>query len=206
MDGLIDKARGPVSPAGDSGAVTAQGVRSKMALPAEMGDAYEAVITTAKKIMYSDQMAPQVKELLRNQDMSMGEKLGMGATAVMAMLYTQTNGTIPPQLIIPAAIELVADAGDFVRKAGAKVSDDDIAEGMASVVEMILDRAGVKPDQIPALLQGQQPQAAAPEMETVESVEEDSEPIEDEEVEEEAPPVTPDGKPTVDTTPKVRRA
>lgn len=206
MDGLIDKARGPMSPAGDSGAVTAQGVRSKMALPAEMGDAYEAVITTAKKIMYSDQMAPQVKELLRNQDMSMGEKLGMGATAVMAMLYTQTNGTIPPQLIIPAAIELVADAGDFVRKAGAKVSDDDIAEGMASVVEMILDRAGVKPDQIPALLQGQQPQAAAPEMETVESVEEDSEPIEDEEVEEEAPPVTPDGKPVVDTTPKVRRA
>lgn len=202
MEGLIDKARGPVSPTGDNEAVTAQGVRSKMSIPTEMGAAYEAVVTAARKIMYSEQMRPQIEELLRS-DMEMGEKLGMGATAVMAMLYTQSNGTIPPQLIIPAAIELVADAGDFVRKVGVKISDDDIAEGMASVVEMILDRAGVSADQIPQLLQGQPP--AAEPMVTGEQVEEESEPIEEDEVEEEAPPVTPDGKPVADTTPKIRR-
>lgn len=198
MNGLIDKAR-------DSDATTPQGVRSRMSLPQGMGDAYEAVITAAKKIMYSEQMKPQLMELLRS-DMPVAEKLGMGATALVAMLYTQTNGTMPPQLIIPAATELVAEAADFMRKTGLEISDDDVAEGMATVVEMILGRAGITPDQIPALLQGEGGQPQPSVSDVAEEAKEEAEPIDDETVEEEAPPVTPDGKPIVDTTPRKRGA
>lgn len=204
MNGLIDKARGAPD---DSDATTPQGVRSRMSLPQGMGDAYEAVITTAKKIMYSEQMKPQLTELLRS-DMPVAEKLGMGATALVAMLYTQTNGTMPPQLIIPAATELVAEAADFMRKTGLEISDDDIAEGMATVVEMILGRAGITPDQIPALLQGEggqpQPGAMRDVAEEAKEEAEEAEPIDEETADEEAPPVTPDGKPVVDTTPRKR--
>ena len=204
MNGLIDKARGAPEPPDDSDATTPQGVRSRMSLPQGMGDAYEAVITTAKKIMYSEQMKPQLMELLRS-DMPVAEKLGMGATALVAMLYTQTNGTMPPQLIIPAATELVAEAADFMRKTGVKISDDDVAEGMATVVEMILGRAGITPDQIPALLQGRggQPQPGAAPGRSVRDAAEEL--IDDETADEMAPPVTPDGKPVVDTTPRKRR-
>ena len=163
MAGMIDEARkapDSASPGKDSGAVTPDSVRAKMNIPSDMQKGYEAIVLAARKIMYSDQMKPQMMELLKGPG-SMGEKIGKGVVALMAILWDQTNGTIPPQLVIPAATELVAEAADFLRKAGMKVSGDDVAEGMATMVEEILGRAGVSPEQIPQLLQ-QQGQAPAP--------------------------------------------
>jgi hypothetical protein len=167
---MIDEARGQAKPEGettpkaDSLTVTPKSVRSKMSMPKDMGAAYDAVISAAKRIMYSEEMKPQMVELLRSPG-ELGDKIGQGVVALMAILYTQTNGTMPPQLIIPAATELVAEAGDFLKKVGVKVTDNDIAEGMAAVVEQILGTAGIQPEQIPELIaqQGQpQPQQAAP--------------------------------------------
>jgi hypothetical protein len=162
---MIDEARGQEKPEGettpkaDSPTVTPKSVRSKMSMPKDMGAAYDAVISAAKRIMYSEEMKPQMVELLRGPG-ELGDKIGQGVVALMAILYTQTNGTMPPQLIIPAATELVAEAGDFLKKVGVKVTDNDIAEGMAAVVEQILGTAGIQPEQIPELIaqQGQQPQ------------------------------------------------
>ena len=149
----VPTSAGKDMPKKDSAAVTPDSVRAKMQIPANMQDGYERIVLAAKKVMYSPQMKPQMMELLRGPG-TVGEKIGKGVVALMAILYSQSNNTLPPQLIIPAATEMVAEAGDFLRKAGMKVSDDDVAEGMATMIEEILSRAGVSPEQIPQLLAG----------------------------------------------------
>lgn len=156
----------PATPAGGApagGKITPQSVRSQMKLSPELQAPYERVVAAGRKILYSEQMTPQIQELLRGPG-DMGEKIGKGVVALMAIMIAKSNNTMPPQVIIPAATELVAEAGDFLRGAGAKVTDGDIAEGMAVMVQEILARSGITPDKIPALLQqgGAPAQAAAP--------------------------------------------
>ena len=141
--------------------ITPASMREKMKLPPNMQQPYERVVLAAKKIMYSEQMKPQMMELLKGPG-TVGSKIGQGVVALMALLVSHSNNTIPPQLILPAATELVAEAGDFLRKVGMKVTDHDLAEGMAYMVGEILGRAGVTPDKIPDLLKQQGQPAAAP--------------------------------------------
>jgi len=185
MAGLIDGARTapePTSDEQDSGtadqAVTPSAVRSKMNLPAKLQKPYQLMVLACKKLLYSEQMEPQVRQTLSAPG-SVSQKIGHGTVMLVGLVLSQTNNTVPPDLIIPVATEMAAEIGDFLRKVGVKVTDHDIAEGMAIMVEEILERAGVKLEQLPQLLaqqgQGAQqapgPQAAAG-----------------------APPVAPDGR------------
>lgn len=144
--------------------LTPQAVRGQMQIPPELQDTYDRLVMAGKKVLYSEAMAPQIQELLRGEG-ELGEKLGQGVVALLAMLIDKSNGTLPPQLIIPAGVELVVEAGNFLKDAGQKVTKEDIAEGTAVLVGEILQRAGVSMDQLPQLLSGQQ---GAPEAETPE--------------------------------------
>ena len=161
MAGIIEKAKGDAK----SG-ITPQAVRSQMNIPADKAQAYDRIVAAGKKILYSEQMQPQIDELIKTPG-DMGEKIGQGVVGLMALLLDKSNGTLPPQLIIPAATELVAEVGDFLKQSGMKVSDADISEGMASMVQLLMETAGVSPEQLPELLKqgGAQPAeqpAAAP--------------------------------------------
>lgn len=134
--------------------ITPDSIRSKMQLQPNMRQAYMRVVMAGKKVMYSPQMQGQVVELLKGPG-SMGHKLGQGVVALMGILMEQSQNTLPPQLIIPAATELVAEAADFLRKAGAKVSDNDIAEGIADMIATVMQRAGISPEQLPDLMRQQ---------------------------------------------------
>lgn len=147
-------------PSEEQGEVNAAAVRGQMAIPPELQDTYDRLVAAGKKILYSEAMAPQIQELLK-QPGEMGEKLGQGVVALLAILIDKTQGGFPPQLIVPAGVELVAEAGAFLRDAGQKVAAADIAEGTAVLVNEVLQRAGVSMDQLPQLL-GQQGQAPEP--------------------------------------------
>lgn len=154
--------------------ITPEGLRGQMQVPPEKMQTYQAVVAAAKKIMYSPQMDDQVRELMAGEG-DMGTKLGTGVMGLMALVMDKAGGAIPPDLVIPAGLELVAEAGKFMKDAGAKVDKNDIAEGMAVFVEQILQRAGVSLDQLPQMLgqQGGAPEAgAAPEPAEVEPEEE----------------------------------
>lgn len=138
-------------------ALTPEFIRSKMQLPPQLQQAYERVVMAGKKIMYSEQMQPHMKELLKGKG-SIGDKLGDGVVMLMGLLYAQSNHTLPPGVVIPAATELVVEAADFLRKAGMKVTDHDIAEGIAAMIAQVMQRAKISPDQLRQSFQQQQQQ------------------------------------------------
>lgn len=161
MAGIIEQAKGAPPEEESKGGITPAAVRSQMTIPPDKADAYDRIVAAGKKILYSEQMQPQIDELIQAPG-DMGEKIGQGVVGLIALLLDQSNGTLPPQLIIPAATELVAEVGDFLKQSGMKVSDADISEGMASMVEILMEKAGVSPEQLPELLKQQGGAPAAP--------------------------------------------
>lgn len=157
MAGIIEAQRGPV-PEED---ISPQSVRSQMKVPPQKQGSYAALVAAGKKLMYSPQMDEQVQALMAGEG-DIGQKLGMGVVGIMALLLDRSNGTLPQDMLIPAALELVAEAAAMLREQGEKVTKQDIGEGMGVVVEEILRRAGVEVDQIPQLL-GQGGEQEAPE-------------------------------------------
>ena len=119
-----------------------QAVRSQLKVPAQFQQALDRTILAGRKVLYSAQMAPQIQQLMQSPG-SMGEKLGKGVVALIGILIDKSNRTIPPQVLIPAATVLVAEAGELVQ-----ASEQDVAEGMAAAIEGILKMAKITPDQI----------------------------------------------------------
>lgn len=180
MAGLINKARGPAAPEAEDLAehealpqdaaedaaegeapdvededagLTPDAVQGKMQIPAKLRAAYDRVVLAGKKIMFSEQMAPEIQAALQGPG-STGEKIGNGVIGLLAILIDKSNGTMPPQIIIPVATTLTAEAGKFLKDAGVPVTSADIADGMGVVVETLLSKSGVSLDQVPQMLQG----------------------------------------------------
>lgn len=138
MAGLIDQAQ--QAPAGRQ--VKADVVRGQMQVPPEQADTLDKIILAGKKLMFSEQLAPEIAQLLAS-DAPIGEKLGQGVLGLLALLMQRANGTLPPQLLIPAGVALVTEAADMLEEAGQKIEDNDVAEGMAVFIEQLLQKAGV---------------------------------------------------------------
>lgn len=141
----------------EKGGVTPDAVRSKIKVEPQFQAALDRVIVAGRKLLYSPQMAPQIQQQMQGPG-APGEKIGKGVVGLMAILLDKSNGTLPPQIVIPAATVLVAEAGELLQ-----ASESDVAEGMAVMVEEVLNMAGISPQQLPQLLkQGGAPAPEAP--------------------------------------------
>lgn len=139
------------------GGVTPDAVRAKIKVEPKFQSAFDRVVAAGRKLLYSPQMAPQIQQQMQGAG-TPGEKIGKGVVGLLAILIDKSNGTLPPQIVIPAATVLVAEAGDLLQ-----ASESDIAEGMAVMVEEVLSMAGIGPEQLPQLLkQGGAPTQAPP--------------------------------------------
>jgi hypothetical protein len=136
-------------------------VASMMKIPPQFQAAYQRVILAGRKIMYSDQMSQQIAQLMQGQG-SVGEKIGHGVVALISIILEKSNGTMPPQIIMPAGAELIAEAGDLLHKGGVPVTDKDLAQAMSVYVQEIMQRAKeAQAKKAQAGPQGQPPQPTA---------------------------------------------
>lgn len=153
MAGLIDQAQPPEEPkptgeptapdtsAADQVGNQPQGAQyhSKVisAVPPAQQEAFARLVEAGRKILYSDQMAPEVQKAL-SENKPMWQKLGEGVARLVLLLDQQSNKTAPPELLAPAALELVADLG-----AGLKVSEDEIKQAQIYSVFCVSKALGV---------------------------------------------------------------
>jgi hypothetical protein len=129
-------------------------LRAKMTVPAALAGALDRIVLAGRKVLYSEQMKPQIVQQMQGPG-DLGTKIGTGVVGLLAILMSKSNGTFPPQLVVPAAVILCAEAADLLRTAGANVTDPDIARAIAVATQEIMKRSGVKPEQLPQLVQQQ---------------------------------------------------
>lgn len=92
-------------------------------------EAYERVVLAASDVLYSEETMPDVLNLLKSDDPA--KAIADATVMLIGQLDEQSGGTIPEDVIIPAAAEiaeLIAELGQ--------------AKGLFQVDEQVLGRAG----------------------------------------------------------------
>lgn len=122
--------------------LTLDNVRSNIKMPPELQEAYERVVLAGMKVMFSKETNQLFLDELDNEGET-SEKLGRGIAGLMLMLFKESNQTMPPAVIIPAGMDLMMQAVDFVRKAGlAEVTNQDIGDAMEIFIGTIISKFG----------------------------------------------------------------
>jgi hypothetical protein len=148
----------------DSISLDAASVRKGMKLPQGMEAAYDKIIKAGIKVMFDPTTRDETMSFIEE---SGGDpmKMAEGVTAVVVSLFQQSNDTMPPNLLIPAGIELLVHAADVAKAGGMDIPKEAIAEAMSQVVQQILTKFGATPEQMQKMMSGmdsgQQPQQGA---------------------------------------------
>jgi hypothetical protein len=137
-------------PEGDD--IDPETIKENIKMPPELQEAYERVVIAGMKVMFSKQSHKLMLDELQKEG-PMGQKLGMGIAGLMLLLVKESNGTIPPEVIIPAGINLLSRAADFIRKSKIeKITNGDIGDAMEVFISTILEKFGVDPAKMTDML------------------------------------------------------
>jgi hypothetical protein len=136
----------------DGEELTQENVSKNIKMPPELQKAYDKVVIAGMKMLFSKETHRiMLKELQRGGPLA--DRLGKGIAGLMLILYKESNATMPPAVIIPAGIELLMQAVDFLRKTGLeKVTNKDIGDGMEQMITIIAQKFGASPDKLQAAL------------------------------------------------------
>ena len=137
-------------PEGDD--LNAETIKENIKMPPEFQEAYERVVIAGMKVMFSKESHKLMLDELQKEG-PIGQKLGMGIAGLMLLLFKESNQTMPPQVIIPAGVELLMQAADFIRNTKMeKITNADIGEAMEVMISTILQKFGVDPEQMGEML------------------------------------------------------
>lgn len=101
----------------------------------------ERIVIAGMKIMFSKETHQMMLDEL-NSEAPIVQKLSEGILKLMTLMLQQSNGTMPRDLIIPAAGILLARAVEFLVKTGEEVTEDDFRMAMEEMVKLIMKQAG----------------------------------------------------------------
>lgn len=137
-------------PEGDD--IDTETIKKNINMPPELQEAYERVVIAGMKVMFSKESHKLMLDELQKEG-PLGQKLGMGIAGLMLLLIKESNGTIPPEVVIPAGINLLTRAADFIRKSKIeKITNADIGDAMEIMISTILQKFGVEPEQMEQML------------------------------------------------------
>lgn len=161
--GLIDSASTPAAPNAAPAMpadLSPDAIMAKMHIPPKMQQPFQAVIVAGMKMMFSPQSHQLMMQHLSGPQ-PMPQKLGEGIAGLMALLFQQAQRSIPPQMLIPAGMVLMAHAADFLNKSGQPVTAQDFGAAVQIMVETILKAFKVDPAKVLAQTGGNTAQATA---------------------------------------------
>lgn len=130
------------------GEMSSDKIAEGIEMPPELQEAYERVVIAGMKVMFSKQTHKFFIEQLQAEG-QMAQKLGQGVAGLVMFLFKESNQTIPQEVLIPAGVRLLTKAADFINQSGkAQVSNQEIGEAMALMIESIMTQFGITPEQM----------------------------------------------------------
>lgn len=141
--------------------ITPESFRSKMTVPPNLKKQYEVAVRAGLRFMFDEGMREETLAYMDGPKLA-PEKIGEGVSSVVMFIAQEANGTFPGELVIPVGVELIAHAVEVAQKAGLQVEPNDVAEGMAAFIEIILKQSGATPEQMQQMLGGMDSGAQAP--------------------------------------------
>ena len=129
------------------GKITPDSMRAQMHLSGKQGDQLDRIVLAGKKVMFSKESHQLMLKQLDGPG-TIAQKIGQGVAGLIALLWQESHQSLPPQLLIPAGMVLVAIAADFLNQSGQQVTDQDIGQATEAMVTAVLHAGGVNPDKV----------------------------------------------------------
>lgn len=113
----------------------------------------DRIVAAGMKVMFGrDTHTLFLDEMAKEGDF--GEKMGDGVARLVVLLFQSSKGTMPKDLIVPAASILVAKANEYLERTGEAVQEDDYVQAIKIVTKKIMMAFGASEEHF----QSQQPQ------------------------------------------------
>lgn len=118
-------------------------------MPENLQNAFERVTVAGMKLFYSKEIQSQLMDDSEKSGQNLATEIGVSATGMISMLQQRSNGTIPPQVMIPAGIYLIAEAADFMDKTGKfpELNDAVIGDAIEIFIVSLLQKNGIDAEQ-----------------------------------------------------------
>ena len=143
-------ATGAVSDAAAGGDLSPQAVMSKMHLTPQQQQQMQRIVMAGLKVMFDAQTHKMMLKQLDGPD-PLPHKVGIGVAGLVALLLRESNNSIPPNLLIPAGLVLVAYACQWLQRAGDQMETQDVVMAMRTMTEVVLHAGGVDPAKLAAM-------------------------------------------------------
>lgn len=126
-------------------------------VPAQLKPMFDKVVLSGMRIMF-DKSSHQMMLDSLDKPGPMSKRLSDGIIQLMYLMWKQSNHTIPPQTIVPAATVLTLRAFEFLQESkDPEATPQVLGDALHDVVQGILDRFGATQDKLPALLKNKDP-------------------------------------------------
>lgn len=160
MAGIIDKAQ--ATPA-EGGKIDPAGIRAQIQVPPDMQDAYQRVVVAGGKFMFDERTHEQAIKGLEGEG-PIGDRLGAAIANLMQLLFMQSNKTMPPQVILPAGVDLLSQAAAFIQDAKIEpITAKDLGRAMVVMISSLTKMFGGDASKLEAAAGGAMPEGEGPE-------------------------------------------
>lgn len=112
-------------------------VMSHMRIPPAQMPIFTRIIRAAMTIVLNDKTHHLLLQALQGPG-PIAQKLAEGVNALLKIVFSQGRGALPPELLVPAGVYLVARIANFLNQSGlAQVADDDIGTATQTLIHLI---------------------------------------------------------------------
>lgn len=162
MQGLIQREQAPEG----RDDLDPEKVKQGIQVPAEFQQAYQRVVAAGMQMMFSKESNKAAIDSMMRVEGDIAQKLGKGIAGLLGLIVKETNNTVPPQVLIPAGVELLIQAADFLRKTRmADINNQVIGNAMEVMVTTVLQAAKLDVQKIAGFIEqkagGAQPMMGA---------------------------------------------
>lgn len=137
-------------------------------------EAYEKVVLAGMKILYDDKTRDKVLAMVKQSKDDPARAMAMAAQTLILQMDEQSGGTIPQEIILPAAAEILEHLAELVNESGLAQVDETVLGdagqqllmGLAQAYDVSPEEvqellASVPPEQVEGMVQQQSGYAAA---------------------------------------------
>lgn len=128
----------------------------KMKLSPQQQQQLARIVEAGKRVMFDEKTHHLMLESMDVQG-PIEQKIGGGVVSLLGMLWYESKQSIPPELIIPAGVVLVAEACDFLNKSGDQVTPEQQGAATEFMIDTIFKGAGVDSNNLEGAMQQGQP-------------------------------------------------
>lgn len=115
----------------------------EMDIPAEFRGPLNRVVTAGLKVITENGLEEDM-EAAENKPQALAQAI----ISLLGLLMQEAKGKIPSELIIPALVQLMYHANDYLKTSGiGELPDDDLAEATGIAVDLILEATGLNKPQ-----------------------------------------------------------